>query len=81
MACNDCEKAAEMLPLVLDEEVSKEELHEFELHLSNCTKCTDKYEAEKNLLNTIKSKISSNKCCPEDLLSSVKEKIKKLSDK
>jgi len=80
MPCNDCEKAVEMLHVVLDKEVSKEELQEFELHLSNCTKCTDKYEAEKNLLNTIKSKIDS-KCCPEDLLSSVKEKIKKLSGK
>lgn len=80
MPCNDCEKAADMLHIVLDNEVSSEDLREFETHLSRCSKCKDAYEAEKNLLGTIKRKIDS-KCCPEDLLSSIKEKIKNLSGK
>jgi len=80
MPCNDCEKAASMLHIVLDNEVSKDELREFEAHLSKCTKCTDAYEAEKNLLGTIKKKIDSKKC-PGDVLASIKEKIKNLSGK
>ena len=80
MPCNDCEKAANMLQVVIDGEASKEDLTEFEMHLSKCSNCANAYETEKKLLQAIKNKISS-KCCPQMLLNSVREKIQQLSKK
>ena len=63
-----------MLNEALDGEMSSDELQEFNAHLEKCAKCSDCYESEKELLDSIKSKLDCKKC-PKELLNLIKSKI------
>ena len=74
MSSCDCRKVKEMLQDVLAKECDKKSLKEFEEHIATCAHCRKCFEEEKEMLKTIKEKIS-HKCCPEDLLNKIKESI------
>ena len=74
MSKYDCKKVKEMLTDVLDGELAPDELKAFDEHLEKCSKCTECYESEKALLESIKEKLDS-KCCPESVLKKIKAKI------
>lgn len=78
MSCTDCNKVKEMLHTVIDGEVNSDDLKSFNEHLDKCIGCKDHYHEEKILLQEIKNKIDS-KCCPKNVLDSIRDKIKLLS--
>jgi anti-sigma factor (TIGR02949 family) len=74
MSCKECEKVADMMHAVLDGEATCNEMKEFEMHLDNCINCSSHYHEEKELFKEIKAKMK-HKCCPEQVLNSIMDKI------
>ena len=77
MSCSDCKKVGDMIHAVMDDEVTCEELKAFNEHLENCTNCSSHVEKERVLFDQIKAKMQS-KCCPQNVLNSVMDKIQQL---
>lgn len=77
MSCNECKKVADMMHAVLDGEATCDEMKEFEQHLDMCIKCSGHYQEEKKLFQEIKAKLQQ-KCCPEKLLDSIRQKIQQI---
>lgn len=76
-ACSDCAKIHGLLNVIIDDEASKEEEEFFRKHIDKCTPCLERYDVERSLIEKIKSKID-HKCCPKQVIESIKNKIKGL---
>lgn len=76
-SCGNCEKVHEILHVIIDDEATQDEENFFKDHVDDCSPCLEKYNIEKSLIDKIKSKLS-HKCCPENIVKSIKENIKSL---
>ncbi len=72
----DCEKMIASLNAIIDDEVTEEEKAYFKKHMDDCQPCFDKYQVEKALLTSIRSKLNK-KPCPEKIKSQIKAQIQK----
>ncbi|MDX2305811.1 MAG: zf-HC2 domain-containing protein [Microscillaceae bacterium] len=72
--CPDCEKCLQVLHMVIDGECSSEEKAFVEAHISSCTHCSDCYEVDKTIKESIHSKITKMNV-PHDLVNFIKSKI------
>lgn len=79
-ACADCAKVHSLLNVIIDDEATKDEETFFRDHIDECTPCLERYNVERSLIDKIKSKID-HKCCPLQVIQSIKEKIKGMPSK
>ncbi len=70
-----CARFMQVLQLILDDEASKEDREFFKARIDNYSVCLEAYEIEKTLLVEIKSKLEK-KCCPEQVVLAIKDKLK-----
>ena len=77
LTCSNCVRVHELLNVIIDDEASKEEEQFFKGHIDECAPCLEKYNVERSLIDKIKSKLS-HKCCPENVVNSIKEQIKSI---
>lgn len=71
----NCEKVADILYSVIDDEASADEKAFFKDHVDHCTPCLDKLNVEKELLDSVKTKLKS-KGCPSSVKESLIRRIK-----
>lgn len=75
---SECREFIEVVQLILDDEASEKQVNFFKEHIDNCTHCLEHYNLEKSVADAIKSKLKA-KCCPDDLIRSIKQKIREAS--
>ncbi len=74
VSCSDCKQVATIIHHVIDGEATCDEVEFFNKHIEKCSPCLDKYQVEKDMLQTVREKIN-RKCCPKATLESIKQKI------
>lgn len=75
---SDCSKVLSVLQLIIDDEATEDDQKFFKKHVNECEPCLEHYQVEKSLLEEIKAKIEKKEC-PEEIVKSIKEKLKEAS--
>ena len=70
-----CQRCLELLQLITDGEATPEEETQFHKHIDECLPCYETYNLEKSIKEMIQTKLEK-KQVPEDLIRSIKSKIK-----
>ncbi len=70
----NCQKLADLVPVILDGEATAEEKDFFKSHANGCKPCMSKYNIEQKLLKAVRDKLN-RKCCPERLKNKIKKTI------
>jgi len=70
-----CQRCLELLELITDGEASPEEERQFRKHIDDCLPCLETYNLEKSIKEMLRNKLEK-KQVPEDLILSIKEKIR-----
>lgn len=70
-----CQRCLELLQLITDGEASLEEERQFRKHIDECLPCFETYNLEQSIKQMLRSKLEK-KQVPEDLIQSIKEKIR-----
>ena len=73
-----CNQVLEILDMILDCEASEAEKDKFFKHIDKCTDCLDHYELDK-LFKEFVQKHDGKKCCTDDMILKIKEKVNKTS--
>lgn len=75
---SECEKFLSLVNLMLDNEANQQEEEYISSHIEECSPCFKQLELEKQLRETLKSKIA-HKEVPSELVDLIKTKIKSLA--
>lgn len=73
--CQESKKCIEILELLLDGEADPDQEDFFRNHIEKCMPCYQHYNLEKTIKEILKTKIEK-KPVPQDLVDSIKSKIK-----
>jgi hypothetical protein len=72
--CENHEKCMQMIQAVLDGSATEEEVNDFKANINDCMPCIEGYELQKSIKEALQQKIEK-KCCPENTLSKIREKL------
>jgi mycothiol system anti-sigma-R factor len=75
--CSDKRNCLEMLQLILDGEATPQQKENFKSHIDDCLPCFQHYHFDNAIKELLKLKCSSQ--APDDLIESIKSKIKENS--
>lgn len=70
----DCDDCFEHLDDYLDRELSKEEIAAVEQHLAECTRCSEEFVVERELLDCIKERLRGV-TLPPQLAARIRERL------
>jgi len=73
--CEDHEECIRVLNLIIDGEANEIEQNFFHTHIMDCMQCTHYYTVEQSIREAIKKKLTKKEA-PEDLIQSVRSKLK-----
>lgn len=73
--CQESRKCIEILELLLDGEANPEQEDFFRSHIEKCMPCYQYYNLEKSIKQILQTKVE-RKSVPQDLVASIKSKIK-----
>jgi len=72
--CENHERCMEMIQAVLDGSATKEEMDHFRNEMTSCLPCIEGHELQKSLKDALSVKLEK-KCCPQSLVSKIKEHV------
>lgn len=73
--CLDHEECIRVLNLIIDGEANKKEQVFFHTHIQDCLHCSHYYTVEQSIREAIRKKLTKKEA-PEDLIQSVRDKLK-----
>ncbi len=72
--CENHERCMEMIQAVLDGSATADEMAHFKSEMSTCLPCIEGHDLQKSIKEALYDKLEK-KCCPQDTISKIKEKI------
>lgn len=72
--CENHDKCMQMIQAVLDGSATEEERNAFRTNMDACMPCIEGYELQKSIKDALSNKLE-RKCCPENTVSLIKQKL------
>jgi anti-sigma factor (TIGR02949 family) len=72
--CNHQADCLKMIQLILDGEATEQQLAKLKINLESCQPCIRMYHLEKEVKELL-TKRMEKRCCPEELVATIKSKI------